>query len=163
MTSQLRDLGLTHSQFSDLVGTIYDCSLDSTLWEKTLADLIKVFEAHTSTLTLADVRHDRFLVNRTVGIEPYWLRRQEEHMPEIAENLGRALASWPSLDEPFILSRHVTPEDLEKSPYVNEVLKPGKISDILQYFLIGTPTRFAGFAIGKSDQQGLVGPRDIEL
>src|SRR5262245_35297880 len=124
MTLEVRNLGLTHAQFSDLVGAIYDCSLDSTRWEKTLADLVRVFEAQNAIVSLTDVRYDRLLINRSVGIEPYWQRRLEEHLPEIMERLGRALASWPTLDEPFIASRHLEPEFFQQSPYGRDVLKP---------------------------------------
>src|SRR5262249_40672719 len=163
MTQRIRELGLTQAKFSELVGAIYDCSLDTSRWEATLAELVEVFEGQTAVLSLSDVRYDRLLINRSVGVEPYWQERQREHLPEIHEHLGRALASWPSLDEPFIVSRQLGPEFFARSPYAQEVLKPQKISDIIQYFLIGNPTRFAGFAIAINERQGLIGPREIEL
>jgi DNA-binding CsgD family transcriptional regulator len=163
MTGNVEDVGLTHAQFSELVGAIYDCAVDSSRWQATLAALVTAFEAQNAVLSLSDIRYDRLLINRSVGIEPYWQRKQQEHLPEILGQLGQALASWPSPDDPFITSRHLTPEYVAQSPYFIEVLKPQKISDIMQYFLIGTPDRFAGFAVSKGEQNGLIGHRDIEL
>jgi DNA-binding CsgD family transcriptional regulator/PAS domain-containing protein len=157
------EVGLTHAQFSELVGAIYDCAVDSSRWETTLPALVAAFDGCNAVLSLSDIRYDRFLINRSVGIEPHWLRKLQDHLPEIHEQLGQALASWTSLDEPYIVSRHLTPEYRAQSPYFNEMLKPQKISDILQYFLIGTPDRFAGFALSKDEPRGLIGPRDIEL
>jgi DNA-binding CsgD family transcriptional regulator len=129
----------------------------------TLAAIRAAFGAQATVLSLSDVRSDRLLINRSVGVEPYWLAKQQEHLPEIHGHLGRALASWPSLDDPFIISRHLPPEYVEQSPYYLEVLKPQGISDIVQYFLIGTPDRFAGFAVTNSEKKGSIGERDLEL
>ena len=119
MTKRIRELGLTQAKFSELVGAIYDCSPDSSLWEATLAEIVEVFEAQNAVVSLSDVRYDRLLINRSVGVEPCWQEKQREHLPEIYEHLGRALASWTSLDEPFIISRH-WPECFARSPYAQE-------------------------------------------
>jgi DNA-binding CsgD family transcriptional regulator/PAS domain-containing protein len=162
-TAQARDLGLTHAQFSELIGAIYDCAVDTSRWEATLTEVIRVFDGQTAIVSLTDIRHDRLLINRSAGIEPYWQMKLEEHLPEITEQLGKAFTTWPSLDEPFIVRRHLPPEYFDQSRYCNEVLKPQGISDIMQYFLIGSPSRFAGFAVTKNERQGFIGPRDIEL
>jgi DNA-binding CsgD family transcriptional regulator/PAS domain-containing protein len=102
-------------------------------------------------------------MNKSVGIEPHWQDELQKHTPEINTQLSAALQSWPSFDEPFIVSRHVPPEYVATSAYAQEVLKPQGIVDIIQYFLIGTPTRFAHFAIARHERQGLITERDIEF
>jgi tetratricopeptide (TPR) repeat protein len=54
---------------SALIASIYDCALDPSLWEKALADIGARLDCQVSVLYLTDVRRDRFLMYRTVGIE----------------------------------------------------------------------------------------------
>src|SRR5262249_55441533 len=66
-------------------------------------------------------------------------------------------------DEPHIMSRHLSREYLETSPYFQQVLKPGGIVDIMQYFLIVEPTRMGGLGFGRNEAQGIVTDRELEL
>jgi len=122
-----------------------------------------VLRFRTAILHLSDLRHDRTLVYRSVGIEPVWQQRQVEHLPEIHAEMSRALNSWTSFDEPHVMSRHVPRAYLESSPYVQNCLKPAGIVDIMQYFLIHTPTRLAGLGMGRHQRQGIVTEREIKL
>jgi DNA-binding CsgD family transcriptional regulator/PAS domain-containing protein len=148
---------------STLIGSIYDCALDPSRWERTLGDVRDALETQTAVLHLNDIRHDRVLIYRTVGIEPSWLEEQAKHIPEINTQMMLALASWPTLEEPHVMSRHFPRAYLDVSPYVQKCLKPGGIVDIMTYFLMHTPTRYAGFAAARNQRQGLITEREIEL
>src|SRR5260221_3623663 len=111
-------------ELSKLIGSIYDCALDPSRWEHTLAELRDALDCQTAVLHLNDLDHDRLLIYRTVGIEPHWLEQQAKHVPEIHARLTRDLASWPSLDEPHVISRHLPRAYIEASPYIQECLKP---------------------------------------
>jgi DNA-binding CsgD family transcriptional regulator/PAS domain-containing protein len=154
---------LSPQALSTLIGSIYDCALDPSRWEQTLGDLRNAFETQTAVLHLNDIRHDRVLIYRSVGIEPHWLEQQAKHASEINTQMMQALASWPSFDEPHVVSRHFPRAYLEASPYVQQCLKPGGIVDIMTYFLMYTPTRYAGFALGRHERHGIVTEREIEL
>jgi DNA-binding CsgD family transcriptional regulator len=67
------------------------------------------------------------------------------------------------LDEPLVLSRRVTRAYLEASPYVQECLKPQGLIDIMQLFLLHTPTRVAGIGLARHERQGIITEREIEL
>jgi hypothetical protein len=93
---------------SELIGSIYDCTLDPGLWERCLGQISEALECATTVLSLADIPQDRFLLTRQVGIAPEWMERIIEHTPEINARLTDALALWPSLDEPFVVMRHMS-------------------------------------------------------
>src|SRR5882672_11530397 len=95
---------LSSHALSELIGSIYDCTLDPALWDQTLAEVRDALCCHTAVLHLNDLRHDRFLISKSVGIEPYWMTQLEKHLPEIGTRLTEDLASWPSLDEPYVIS-----------------------------------------------------------
>ena len=153
---------LRTTALSELIGSIYDCVLDPGRWGQTLTDLRVVFDARTAVLALADRRQGRFLISRTVGIEPYWLEQLAKHEPEIIR-MHEAYSSTLSTDEPHILSRHVPVAYRQASPYVQECLKPQGLTDIMGYRLLNTPTRLAEFAVARHELQGPITERQIEI
>jgi DNA-binding CsgD family transcriptional regulator/PAS domain-containing protein len=147
---------------SELIGSIYDCALAPERWERTLDELRNAFNAQVSLLGLTDLRTNRLLLHRTIGIEPYWLQELHRHMPEIngaVANFGAGLDQ----DDAFVISRHVPPSYLETSPYYRECLQPQGIADILQHKLVDTQNRHALFGVSKNTKQGLVTEREMEL
>ena len=95
--------------FSQLIGSIYDCTLDPPRWDQTLAELRDALDCLNAVLSLSDLSRDRFLIYRSVGIAPEWQAEQAKHVPEIHSHLMDALADWPSLDMPHVTSRHLPP------------------------------------------------------
>jgi DNA-binding CsgD family transcriptional regulator/PAS domain-containing protein len=147
----------------DLVGSIYDCALDPSRWDQTLADVVHAFDCHMLALGLTDLRQDRILLNRTVGFEPYQIEQHSKHLPEIHSTLGEALASQPSLDEPHVASRHLTTAYFETSPYWQEWVRPNGIVDIMTFFLMHTPMHFSLFGVVRDERQGIITEREIKL
>ncbi|MER8827343.1 helix-turn-helix transcriptional regulator [Mesorhizobium sp. M0938] len=154
---------LSNHELSKLIGSIYDCALDPERWEDALAGIRDALNAQTAVLHLDDLTNDRLLISRTVGIEPYWQEQQAKHIPEIHARLREDLSTWPSLDMPHVVSRHVPQTYLETSRYFQECLKPQGVVDIMSFFLIHTPTRFAGFAVTRHERQGIITEREIKL
>jgi DNA-binding CsgD family transcriptional regulator/PAS domain-containing protein len=162
LESRHQTLGASNA-FSELIGSIYDCTLNPDLWDETLGAIRDAIECRTAVLSLADLVSDRILLTRSVGIEPYWLERVFEHTSEINARLGEALAEWPSLDEPFIVSRHLPETYFATSPYYNEVLKPQGMVDIMNFWLMASPARYSAFAVARHESTGVVGDRQIAL
>ncbi len=148
---------------SALIASIYDCALDPDRWEATLAEIRDALCCFTAILHLNDNRGNRTLIYKTVGLEPWMLGQLARHIPEANAVLAQALASWPSLDEPHVCSRHLSRAYLESSPYVRECWKPNGIVDVLQYFLIHTPSHFAGLGFTRQERYGVVTDREIAL
>jgi len=142
-----------------LIGSIYDCALDPSRWDQTLADTMDVLECHGLGLTLSDLRHDRLLIHKAVGLEPPPLK----HVPEINARLGEALAFWPSLDEPYVVSRHQTAAYIETSPHRQEWAKPIGIVDFMVFFLMHTPMHMSCFSGARHERQGIITEREVEL
>ena len=144
-----------------LVGSIYDCALDPSLWEQTLTEVNSALGCHSAILHLNDLRHDRFLIYRPVGIEPSWREQQAQYLPEIHALLNEALSSSP--DEPAVLSRMVTRDYYETSPYIQEYLKPQGLVDAMQLPVMHSPTRLAGVGFSRHERDGVITESEIEL
>jgi hypothetical protein len=52
---------------SNVIGSIYDCALDPSRWEDTLAEIAQAMSGGSVILSLNDLRNDRLLIDRNVG------------------------------------------------------------------------------------------------
>jgi len=146
-----------------LIGAVYDCALDPSRWESALGEIVRAFGCHNALLSLTDMRYDRLLLTRSFGMnEEWWKAFQDKHVPEVAAQLSSIIATWPT-DKPFVTSRDLAPEIVEGSSYIEGGFKAEGIVDVLQCFLIGSPKRFAGLALGRSQDQGYFSDREAQL
>jgi DNA-binding CsgD family transcriptional regulator/PAS domain-containing protein len=148
---------------SDLIGLIYDCALDPSRWGQTLANVRNALDCHMLTLTLSDLRHDRLLLHKSAGVAPYQMEQFSKHVPEIDAILGGALKSGHSLDEPYVVSRHITATYFETSPHFQQWAKPLGMVDWMVFFLKSTPLQMSCFSGGRHVHQGIITDREIEL
>ena len=151
------------SLLSDLISSIYDCALDPDLWERTLRQLVAAFSSQSAVLGLTDLGRETALASKIVGMDPAWQRVLERHGPEIHSFTAPAYPDQESLDEPFVVSRRLSPEYCAGSSYYREVLRDWGLVDVIQLMVITTPTRLAGLGFGRGDQHGLVTDREVEL
>jgi hypothetical protein len=52
---------------SNLIGSIYDCALDPSLWEQTLVELRSALNGQEAAIRLSDLSSGRFLIYKAVG------------------------------------------------------------------------------------------------
>jgi PAS domain-containing protein len=148
---------------SNLIGSIYDCALDPARWEQTLADVGDALECHILNLSVNDLRDNRLLLLKSVGMGSYYIERLPKYVPEVNAILGGALASWRSLDEPHVTSRHLSSEYIETSWYFQEFVKPTGTVDTMRLFLMHTPLHLSFLSVSRSERQGIITEREIEL
>jgi DNA-binding CsgD family transcriptional regulator/PAS domain-containing protein len=154
---------ISRQAFSDLIGSIYDCALDPSRWDRTLADVSEALDCFALLLALSDLRHERLLIHKAAGVKPDQFERLSIYLPEINGMLGGALASWPSLDEPYVMSRHLSRAYIEKSPYFQEWQNPAGMVDFMMFFLMHEPMHLSTFGAGRNERQGIITEREIEL
>jgi DNA-binding CsgD family transcriptional regulator/PAS domain-containing protein len=154
---------ISRQAFSDLIGSIYDCALDPSRWDRTLADVGNALDCHGTALILTDLRYDRLLLLKTVGIEPDQIERFLNYIPELHAAISEALASFPWLDEPHVESRHFSPAFIETSRFFQEWERATGTVDSMRLFLMHTPRYDAGIGVGRNERQGLISDREIEL
>ncbi len=148
---------------SETIGSIYECALDPALWEETLDRIRSLMKSCNAQLGLFDLVNKRALLEKSVGIDPYWLERQTDHQAEFAtwERLPQAIPLSP--DEPQVRSRDLPPEIAKTSRYVAEWGNPQGIVDSLGMVLLHTPTRHAQVGVGRHRSVGLITEREIRL
>lgn len=148
---------------SDVIGSIYDCTLDPSRWERTLAEITQAISAESAILSLNDLRHDRLLIDKNMGWGRFGIEERQKHIPEIHARLNEWFSKAPSLDEPFVASRQLTADYLKSAPYVQHCLKPLGIVDVMHLFLMYTPLHFSELVVGRHERHGLITDREIEI
>ena len=148
---------------SQLIGSIYDCVLDPSRWHTTLDAINAAVECKSSILYLFDRSHQKFLMMKITGVdERYWGRVIEKYGPDICRYAIADEASGHSIDEPRLMSQ-MPRAVIERSRYVQEVLKPAQLIDVLSLHLLLTPARIASLGIARHESKGRVAQRDMEL
>lgn len=148
---------------SQLIGSIYDCALDPARWERTLSDIMQVMSGESVILSLNDLHNNRLLIDRSIGWNEIGLEERQKHIPEIHARLNEWFARGPSLNEPFIASRQLSPDYLEGSAYVQRCLNPLGIVDIMHLFLMYTPSQFSEIVVGRHQSHGVITDREVEI
>jgi DNA-binding CsgD family transcriptional regulator/PAS domain-containing protein len=154
---------VSHQDLSEVIGRIYDCTLDPSRWDPTLDALRSLVRCRSAQLALVDLRQHRMLIQRAFGIEADWLQLQGKYLPEIANFAERHLDNGVSMDEPLVTSRLSSPARYAASPFFQEWGRPQGYIDVVQINLIRTPTRLSGLALGRHESEGVIEESDIEL
>ncbi|MGO4832115.1 helix-turn-helix transcriptional regulator, partial [Rhizobiaceae sp. 2RAB30] len=154
---------LSKQALSDLIGAIYDCTLDPGRWEETLSLIACSLQCERAVLSLNDLRTDRLLIDKHVGWEPEWLDERAKHLPEIHGKLSEWFTHVPSLDRPFVASRELSAAEFLHSPYAQNCLVPLDLVDVVHFCLIRTTTNFSELVLWRKHRQGIIGDREIEL
>src|SRR5690606_17064805 len=116
---------LSAQEFGQIVGWIYDSSLDPERWSPTLERITQALHFHNASLSLLDLRSGAFPLSITSGIEEPWLGLMARYDEAIINQWGgmETLASYP-LDEPLVLTWINPAASSDDNPYYTEWSKP---------------------------------------
>ena len=154
---------LSPQVLSQLIGSIYDCVLDPSCWQRTLDEINAAIGCRSSILYLFDRSRQKFLMMKMAGVdERYWREAIAEYGPDIQRYATEDEASGRSIDEPRLMSQ-MPRAVVEGSRYVQEVLKPAQLIDVLSLHLLLTPTRIASLGMARHESKGAVAKREIEF
>lgn len=148
-------------ELSDFIGDIYDCAIDPNRWDAVLERLRLAIGAINAELGLNELPTGRYLLRKSVNIEPYWLQRQEELAQAIMELGAPLLDPKRPIDEPFVGSRDVPREIHERNAYVLEWGRPQGINDSAGLVVMQDQTRVASFGCGRLEADGPFTEQDL--
>jgi DNA-binding CsgD family transcriptional regulator len=152
------------SQASELIGAIYDCAIDPTLWEPTLDAVKTTFRCANATLFVLDAVTGTPRVSLTVGVEPEWEQRMMAYSPHIADLCHRVDSEAVSVPgHIFVLRQDVTDDVLLSNRYFVEWAQPQGIDDLIQVTLLSERGRLSLLAMGRYGCDGRIGEHEIEL
>ncbi len=148
---------------SNLIGSIYDCTLDPARWPATLAAICDAMASESAILSLSDRRQHRPLIDVSVGWDEDWLAERNRHIPEIHAALDRWQSGAPPPDAPFVASRTLSPTEVAGSAYAERCLGPLGIVDVMHLILLQTPTHFSEIVLMRHHRHGTLTDREVTL
>jgi DNA-binding CsgD family transcriptional regulator len=155
---------LSPSYLSEIIGSIYDCSLDPGNWPDTLTAMRRELNFQNAVLSLLALSSGEVLLNITSGIDKIWLERIPEYGADIIDHWGgpERLQNVP-LDDPAVLS-HVNPrEHWATNRYYVEWAKPQGLFDVLAMGLARDSVTVGSIAFGRHEEAGEISEREVEI
>ena len=148
---------------SDLIASIYDCVLDHSRWHATLERINTAVRCKSSILYLFDRPRQTFSMMKITGVdELYWTKVIEKYGPDIQRFAMDDEAAGRSIDEPLLMSQ-MSRTVVDGSKYVQEVLRPAELIDVLSLHLLLTPMRVASLGMARHKSKGPIAKSDMGL
>ncbi len=152
---------LTRERLSDLIGLIYDCTLDPTLWPEALSAIGDATNCFAGMLAVQDLETSEVRYAQIWNYDPAWLARLPDYAEDAAQIERKILSLRQGLGEPGTASREM-PEALE-TRYYHEWVKPQGIVDALSLIVMRQADRLGTLSFSRHERYGLVTDEDIAV
>ena len=141
---------------SQLIGSIYDCALDPTLWPPTLQKICEAFESHSAGVVLLDFMGSRDRLVRDWGPTTTWAERIVSVLDSIKLIHRQFLGmTGPRLEEPIVLPRDLAPHiNVFTTPFYKEWAEPQRIHQVMESVALSEPTRLGLLCMTRQSDRG---------
>lgn len=138
----------------DLVGRIYDASLDAALWPSVLAEIGGFVDGVSAAVFWQDAFDRSAIVVNSWGEDPHYTRLYVETYAAMNPLLPAASFVEPGVV--FTGSDLIPPEEFRQTRFYREWLAPQGIVDAANVNLHRYPTSTSAFSVRRSEGQGMV-------
>ncbi len=151
-------------ELSDLIGAIYDCAIDPSLWPDTMAAMGRATDCCAGLISVARLDPPEARLLKSWNFDEAWLAR----VPHYSEELSAMLAHLPNasllpLDEPTSARRFLPPEVMDCSRYVREMIGPLGIVDVINLHFMREPDRLGQLGLSRHRDAGVATDRELAL
>ncbi len=146
--------------FSDLIGRVYDCSLDEDLWSSALEEICGILRGKLADLSVFDVRGASGQFHASHGWEPELMERVIRHA-----HLNPALSAIIAhpLGEPWCGSREMGVERFRRTLYWRSCMQGEGTLDIVAVTITRKTTRVGFWEVTGSEERGLFADKDLDF
>jgi DNA-binding CsgD family transcriptional regulator/PAS domain-containing protein len=154
---------LTPHKITALIGQIYDCALDPSLWSLTLKQLLLHLEFKTAAFSVRTYPSGKSLLMYTAGVEPEWLVRAKLYDHEIPALWG-GLETYLRLPLDGVHSSVALTEmaDRDKLAFIRDWAEPQGLIDKVALILARNSQSLGRLALGRHKDHGPVEETDID-
>jgi DNA-binding CsgD family transcriptional regulator len=138
------------ADLDDLIGAIYDCVIDPSLWHDTLDRIRRRFDFFNAMLGVNNTVTQEMIVSVYVNVSEQMAKIAQEHSWAVGEVWGGwSRANSVPLEEPIINSEVTRPEALVGNPYYEHFAKPQGINDSVAIVLARDSHIIANLSLGR--------------
>jgi PAS domain-containing protein len=157
MNGQPVDIG----QFSEVVGTIYDCAVDPHLWPKAIEQVGRLIDGINGVVMIIDTVENKSRFYVDWNVDPMLMRTYSEKFHD-DNPLNNAFMRF-EVDEPYNIAMVMEPSQWLETRIYQEFGRPNGWLDSVGVTLLKTPSRFATLSVARHHDVGFAGPREIEI
>ena len=157
---------LSSVRVSALIGSIYDCVADPTLWPVALRAVCEELCCMFASIMLWDLQHSNHRTLAGWNHEPFTTQSITKYSEQItAIYKSSAKLTLVAFDDPLVLSRDLPEAYSEEIPYYREMIRPLGMCDAIQSIVLrdAGQQRLGVFAANRHMNMGLIGDREIEI
>jgi DNA-binding CsgD family transcriptional regulator len=151
---------LSHQQFSDLIGAIYDCAIDPDIWPQTIEKICVALRCILGVIDVIDLQRSQVLFVRAWN---YDLNRAAAYADDIqyVQRLGPILSQ--PIDEPWSAVRLIPVERAMETQLVQEWTAPAGHVDSLQTIVFRNSVRVGLFGAVRHESVGIATDDDLAI
>jgi len=155
---------LTPERVSDLIGLIYDCTIEPDRWPETMHEICEDLGCFLCAIYRVDLESSKVAFLRQWNGELDKLALLERHGPDAAEiyQMSQVVRGQP-IDEPLVLTRHLAREIWVQTRYYTEWAKPRGVCDSIQTMVLREPRRIGIFAANRHESVGPISDREVAI
>jgi DNA-binding CsgD family transcriptional regulator len=147
-------------EFSDLIGRIYDCALDSDLWPAVLARITEALDGVMGDVSVVDPLRG---TGRIAAFHNWPQDVLEQAVAHFGISPARGAVLTLPLLEPICTSRHLDIEAFHNSRYWKTCFAGRGYYDYLVTVLSRKATRLSGWGVLGTERRGAFSEDDLEL
>jgi DNA-binding CsgD family transcriptional regulator/PAS domain-containing protein len=160
----MQDAGFSNAEFSNIVGTIYDCALDPALWPEALREVCQASNFVAGLIEVTELSSGSVRLQQYWNYDPAWLERVREY----AEDIAGVWASVPnlmtrSLEEPMCVSREAPQFLTTTCRYYREWVRPQGFIDATALMVLRESSRIGSVSMSRHESAGGVTDRDLRV
>ena len=148
--------GISARDLSGIIGEIYDCSLDPTLWPATCRKIAALCEGTAGGICVHDLRQAQNDQVFVFGYEQEFLQKLGQHYAESPMAIADIVAKLGDV-------KALSMEDpgFAESRFSTQVLQPFGLKDILWFPALRTGTRMASMHASRGEEMPYFQQRDV--
>jgi DNA-binding CsgD family transcriptional regulator/PAS domain-containing protein len=155
---------LAPERLSDLIGLIYDCTIEPDRWPETMHEICDDLGCFLGAIYRVDLESSRVSFLRQWNAQLERLALLEKYGPDLARIYQTMQAVRDQqIDEPLVLSRHVSREAWVQTRYYTEWAKPRGVCDSIQTMVLRESRRIGVFAANRHETVGPVCDREVAI
>lgn len=146
---------------SNLIGDIYDCALDPSLWPQTLEDITKLFNAKLTSIFAIEPMSQSIVFAQMWGDDPVQAGADAKKYNPINPLIT---AGWHSpIDAPFRLRSVMDPQEFRCTRFYKEFMVRKGWFDFIAVTIQKSAQRYTSISAPFDEERGEVTPQELEL
>jgi PAS domain-containing protein len=141
-------------ELSDVVGLVYDASLDPSLWPTVLEQTCRFLGCVSGTINSYDVTRSSLSINASWGHDPHYTRLLLDHYIHI--NPLKAISLQSKVGDVFSVAEVANYAEVTDTPFWREWARPQGYVDAMEAKLDRTPTASAALTVIRHEDVGRV-------